>query len=192
MIQEHWLFENQLHLIGEIDKEIYYAAKGVDKYDPLPPKYLPRGYGGVAIIWKKDIDHLVKPLEDGRERIQAIEVNSNNIHKLLLVSVCMPATGSMEHQEEFYDTIDQLYEIWQKFHSSHQIIIGGDLNEDLNNQDKDTKRKKYLLKFIMDCGLTFTCSEKTFVKTNGEECSELDYFLQSNYKESSKTILSSL
>jgi len=62
LIQEHWLFENQLHLIGKIDKEIYYAAKGVDKYDPLPPKYLPRGYGGVAIIWKKDIDHLVKPL----------------------------------------------------------------------------------------------------------------------------------
>ena len=152
LIQEHCLFEHQLHLIGEIDQDIYYAAKGVDKYDPLPQKYLPRVYGGVAIIWKKDIDHQVKPLEDGRERIQAIEVNSNKTQKLLLVSVYMSATGSMEHQEESYDTIDQLYEIWQKFHSSHQIVIRGDLNEDLNNQDKDTKRKKYLLKFIMDCG----------------------------------------
>jgi hypothetical protein len=29
----------------------------VDEYDPLLPVSMPRGYGGVAIIWRKDIDH---------------------------------------------------------------------------------------------------------------------------------------
>jgi hypothetical protein len=29
---------------------------------------MPRGYGGVAIIWRKDIDHIIRPLEDGSEK----------------------------------------------------------------------------------------------------------------------------
>jgi hypothetical protein len=34
----------------------------VDINDPLLPVSLPRGYGGVAILWKKAIDHLVRTL----------------------------------------------------------------------------------------------------------------------------------
>jgi hypothetical protein len=33
----------------------------------------PRGYGDVAVIWKKEIHHLIKPCKDGNERIQCIE-----------------------------------------------------------------------------------------------------------------------
>jgi hypothetical protein len=56
--------------------------------------------------------------------------------------------------DEFYDCIDQLYEIYQKYQGTHKIIIGGDLNEDLNNE-KTNKRKKYLLDFIKECGLSY-------------------------------------
>ena len=42
--------------------------------------------------------------------------------------------------------------------------------------------KKYLLHFIKECGLSYDNSAKTFIKPNGEECSELYYFLHSiNY-----------
>ena len=41
-------------MFSEIHGEINYAGKGVDKYDPLLPVSMPRGYGGVAIIWRKD------------------------------------------------------------------------------------------------------------------------------------------
>jgi hypothetical protein len=47
----------QIHLFSEIHGEINYVGKGVDKYDPLLPVSMPRDYGGVAIIWRKDIDH---------------------------------------------------------------------------------------------------------------------------------------
>jgi exonuclease III len=77
LIQEHWLFQAQIHLFSEIHGEINYAGKGVDKYDPLPPVSMPRGYGGVAIIWRKDIDHILRPLEDGSEKIQCVEISCN-------------------------------------------------------------------------------------------------------------------
>ena len=36
---------------------------------------------------------------------------------------------------------------------------------------------------IKECGLSYDNSGKTFIKPNGEECSELDYFLHTiNYK----------
>jgi hypothetical protein len=49
----HWLFEFQLHLLGEIGADISYIGKVVDMNNNIQPTQLPRGYGGVAIIWKK-------------------------------------------------------------------------------------------------------------------------------------------
>jgi hypothetical protein len=43
-----------------LNKNINFVGKGVDKYNPVLPKSMPRGYGGVAIIWKENIDHLIK------------------------------------------------------------------------------------------------------------------------------------
>ena len=60
LIQEHWLFEAQINTIGDLNKNINFVGKGVDKYNPVLPKSMPRGYGGVAIIWRENIDHLIK------------------------------------------------------------------------------------------------------------------------------------
>ena len=177
MLQEHWLFQNQINLLGEVAQNINFVGKGVDKYNQLEPKYLPRGYGGVAILWSKNVDHVVKPLEDGKERIQAIEIKGKNEEYILLVSVYLPATGGKENITEFCETVDQMYEICQKYQKTHHIIFGGDLNEDLGNASKNSKRKQYLLNFIRECELHYTVRGKTFIRPNGEECSELDYFL---------------
>jgi exonuclease III len=90
-----------MHLLSEIHGEINYAGKGVDKYDPLLPVSMPRGYGGVAIIWRKDIDHIIRPLEDGSEKIQCVEISGNKDIKLLLISIYLPAKGSNNHITEF-------------------------------------------------------------------------------------------
>ena len=114
--------------------------------------------------------------------IQCVEINSNNDTNFLVASVYLPSKGSHDYIDEFYDCIDQLYEIYQKYQGTHKIIIGGDLNEDLNNE-KTNKRKTYLFGFIKECGFSYDISGKTFIKPNGEECSELDYFLHTiNYK----------
>ena len=49
------------------------TGKAVDTGDPMLPVQMPRGYGGSAILWKRTIDHLVRVLQDGGNRIQCVE-----------------------------------------------------------------------------------------------------------------------
>ena len=42
-IQEHWLFQAQLHLLGEINEHINYVVKGVDKNNLIIPICMSRG-----------------------------------------------------------------------------------------------------------------------------------------------------
>jgi hypothetical protein len=39
--------------LGEIGADISYIGKAVDVNNNIQPTQLPRGYGGVAILWKK-------------------------------------------------------------------------------------------------------------------------------------------
>jgi hypothetical protein len=55
-LQEHWLFDCQLNLLNEIHQQYTGVGKAVDSNDPITPLRMPRGYGGTAILWRKDID----------------------------------------------------------------------------------------------------------------------------------------
>lgn len=165
----------------------------MDINDPLLPISMPRGHGGVAIIWKKDIDHLVKPIQDGSEKIQAIEIQGTSGDCLLLISAYLPAKGSKNHELEYQECIDQLYELCQKYQESHKIIIGGDMNEDLNIQS-NTKRNQYLRDLILEAQLAYENTSKTFVNSFGQEVSEIDYFFH-NLKQgdhSKKSVIQNL
>lgn len=179
LIQEHWLFQCQIDMLGEIHQDLRYAAKGVDIYNELQPTKLPRGYGGVGILWHQDIDQAINIIEGGNERIQAVELLQDNNSPILIVSVYMPTGGGNEKTLEYQDTIDMIYELIQKYQPSHYIILGGDLNEDLTNNVQD-KRKQYLIEFIDECNLKWTSDRKTFINVNGIDCSEIDYFLIDN------------
>lgn len=63
----------------------------MDTGNPILPVQMPRGYGGVAALWRKDLDHLVVKLPDGGNRIQCIAIQGKK--PLLLVSVYMPCKG---------------------------------------------------------------------------------------------------
>jgi len=146
---------------------------------------MPRGYGGVAVIWKNEIDHLVRSIQDGSEKIQAVEIQGKSGDRLLLISVYLPAKGSKNHQIEYQDCVDQLYELYQKYRDSHTIVIGGDMNEDLNNPISN-KRNQYLLDFIRETQLAYNNSSTTFVNSMGQEASEIDYYLHNVKKENTQ------
>jgi hypothetical protein len=178
-------------LISEIHGEINYVGKGVDINDPLLPVSMPRGYGGIAVIWRKEIDHIIKPLEDGSEKIQCIEIHGNKNSRLQVISVYLPAKGSKNHVTEFQECIDEIYELIQKYGNTHKILIEGDLNEDLNNAS-GSKRNNYLREFINEGKLKFNNTSKTFINANGKECSEIDYFLHNLSTSSNKEVLDSI
>ena len=59
-IQEHWLFSIQLSNI-ETSFVFHYAySKAVDNNDPYPLTEKPRGYGGVSLLFCKNMDLKVK------------------------------------------------------------------------------------------------------------------------------------
>ena len=58
-----WLFDCQLDLLNEIHNDYIGIGKAVDSNDPIPPIQMPRGYGGVAILWKKELDSLITSLK---------------------------------------------------------------------------------------------------------------------------------
>ena len=92
-------------------------------------------YGGVAVLWNKNIDSCIKPISEGNERLQCIEFVQQPGRRLLIISAYFPTSSGKDCKLEFQEVIDQLYELYQKYHGTHEIIIGGDLNEDLSNQN---------------------------------------------------------
>jgi hypothetical protein len=60
----------------------------VDTYDEISGINLPRGKGGVSISWPCDITHIVKKIDEGNERIVAIEINADT--KICIICVYMP------------------------------------------------------------------------------------------------------
>jgi exonuclease III len=89
-----------------------------------------RGYGGVAILWSKCIDPLVKVFKEGNSRIQCIELKTNI--PILCISTYLPTKVENDRYEEYSECIDQIFEIIQKYQNSHEIVIGGDFNEDIS------------------------------------------------------------
>ena len=106
LLQEHWLFEFQLHLLGEIGADISYIGKAVDMNNNIQPTQLPRGYGGVAILWKKQDNNIIKQIPDGNERIQCVEFIDNFNKPLFIISAYLPTRGNYEvHVDVFMDCI---------------------------------------------------------------------------------------
>ena len=83
---------------------------------------MPRGYGGIAILWTDNIDHFVLPLTDGSERIQCIELSLPE-RKLIIVSVYLPTMGGRDSLMEFQECVDQISEIIEKYYNTHDILL---------------------------------------------------------------------
>ena len=177
-IQEHWLFNYQLKQMSLFDENVCGTGKAVDDSDPILPIQKPRGYGGVGILWRKSLDHLVTVLEDGSELIQCVRVKTAE-GLILIISVCMPSKGKGDNISEFQDCIlvYQIQEIIQKYYD-HFIFIGGDLNEDLT-LPSHSKRKEKLVRFIDEYTgkLSTVAVGPTFIHPNGKDCSTIDYFI---------------
>ena len=104
---------------------------------------MPCEYGGTAILWKKEIDHHVKAIPDGGNRIQCVQIKGTE--PLLLISVYMPCKGIADNSTDFIEVVDQLIYIMEPYSATHKVIVGGDLNEDLS-ASFSSSRMQYLKK----------------------------------------------
>ncbi|CAG2184522.1 unnamed protein product [Mytilus edulis] len=165
LLQEHWLFNCQIDNLNELHEHLNGIGKSVDDRDPITPVQMPRGYGGVGILWRKEMDSLITTLDIGNERIQCVEVRGDK-KKLLLVSVYLPCRGSNNNISELQECVDILYEIVQSFSGTHCILVGGDFNENIFIKSGLT-RNQYILDFMEECKFSAKEIGKTFIHSNG-------------------------
>ncbi|VDI56954.1 Hypothetical predicted protein [Mytilus galloprovincialis] len=173
-LEEHWLFKFKQDNIGELFNKTSWTCKSVDENNPIPPTQKPRGYGGVAILWKQHLDHLVEKINDGSERIICIKINVKP-KPILLICAYMPCRGSKQANEQFKECLDQLHEIILKYSDTCTPVLCGDWNCDLMKTTNKSARIKELEDFISSKKLMFKPTPLTFIHPNGNETSTIDY-----------------
>jgi hypothetical protein len=80
-IQEHFLWDFETDFLCKILPNFDNLTRCHDSNDPLDGSKLPRGQGGVSILWPKLWKSNIKKIQDGNERIIAITISSK--HKYL-------------------------------------------------------------------------------------------------------------
>lgn len=174
-IQEHWLFNFEQQKLHNIDTKFVAAAKSVDDDNLVSPFQKPRGYGGVAFLWKKSIDNNITLLPDGSERVICLELNTDPT-PCCLINGYLPCRGSYSN-DDYKATLDEIEEIILKYCDTHMILIMGDLNASLTKKPPSS-RDNLLIEFCRENDLmTDVPVADTFFHVNGVDSSQIDYFL---------------
>ena len=146
------------------------VAKSVDNEDPILPTHRPREYGGVAVVWNKKINHLIQPVTDGGCRIQTVTLNCPR--PILIVAVYLPAKGSPDDVDSYEECFDHLYEIFEKYSDSHDIVVGGDFNEYIYS-GHNSKRNRTFKTFLTEKDFIASSVGPTFINNAGMRCQKL-------------------
>ena len=175
-VQEHWLFTFQLSNFDNHFNTHYTYSKAVDAENPLPPTQKPRGYGGVAILYRKNLDFKVNKKIHGDSRIVVIEIQSNP--HLCICCVYMPSRnskGNSKADDSYQSCLDQIDEILKTYNRTHAVLIIGDLNASLV-QRKGNIQDLQLRAFVDSNSLkNQQCGIHTFSHPNKSDKAEIDY-----------------
>ena len=169
LLQETWLFSFQTKSIEEIFPQYKCICKCVDDDDPFVPYKAPRGYGGIAILYRKNLTG-ISIYQGNTERMITITQG-----ELAITNVYLPCRGSYSNQE-FYSEIDRLSEVCTQ-QCIRKHIIAGDFNVDVLKQDDG--RIKYFQTLMKSYQLEDKKSDKksTYFDKAGKFNSRIDYIL---------------
>ncbi|MEW8547538.1 MAG: reverse transcriptase family protein [Candidatus Thiodiazotropha sp.] len=177
-LQEHWLFTFQLADIENNFTSHLAYSKAVDEDSPLPPNQKPRGYGGVSILYRKNMDLKVRKLEHGENRMVVVEVQSEP--PLCICNVYMPcrnSKGNTRRDDNFQSCLDQIEEVLHIYQKSHIVLVVGDFNASLTENRSNIQDKQFK---AMVTSNSLICSQSglsTFFHPNKTDNAEIDYIL---------------
>ena len=175
-LQEHWLYRFEIDKLENSLKDFKVHAKCDDDYEPIQSFQRPRGKGGVAILWHKNIDKHVKTLDEGSERIVCVEISSDP--PTLLICSYLPTRGYKTSREEYIYQISILEAVVHKYQDTHNIVICSDCNASLL---RDSNWDEMLKNFVKNCALKDdNISDATFIHHANKAKSKIDYVLFSD------------
>ena len=165
LLQETWLYKFEHKLFKKILSDCQYHAVSAMNETELPRT--DRSEGGCAVLWKKNLEVSVTPINTNSPCLCADTMKSETI-KLLIMSVYMPTDdNSNDNYEEYGDVLYEISSILNQY-DEYDIVIGGDLNVDFsrNNSRNLTLFKQFLHLEDLECRTldiingNFTCVVK--------------------------------
>ena len=178
LIQETWLYNFESYLFNNILPGCQYHAKS--SMDESNVTRIGRPFGGLAVVWNKNLALSIIPVETASDRLCAVVIKSDN-QSIVLCNVYMPCDNNTDANFEIYG--DVLYEMLTLFelYRGYDFIIGGDFNVDFRRNES---RNLGLLKQFIDEEM-FTCvslqcpnTEFTYENNRGNK-SFIDHFIVS-------------
>ena len=134
LLQEHWLSDCQLSILGDIDSTfVFTGVSGFENKEVLKG----RPYGGCAILWRAALNVSVQIIPTGAGRISAVKLTSDKF-RLLLINVYMTCDdGSHLHVNEYADVLLKIDQLIVNNFDCH-CVIGGDYNVDFSRNSVNT------------------------------------------------------
>ena len=188
LLQETWLYNFEHKLFKKILPDCQYHA--VSAMDETEIQRTGRPAGGCAVIWKKNLEVSVTPINTNSPRICAVTMKSENT-KLLIMSVYMPNDdNSHSSYEEYGEVLYEISSIVEQY-DEYDIVIGGDLNVDFsrNNSRNLNLLKRFLHLEDLECR-TLDIINGNYTRVVSNSRSFLDHFILSkNIKYSNVQVL---
>ena len=182
-ISEHWLYKNDEYVLSHINSG--YSYYSVSDSDLTLPRTRRVGKGGVAFLWRKQLDQHITCLDVDDDRIIGIEYKVNTELSMYIFQVYFPcSTHSVNIYREYVDKIVDLYNLYS---NSGIVIFMGDFNGHLNSRrfhkSADT-RSMCLEKFLLDYNMVAvnaldlcTGAHTSFVSYSGTHESLIDHIM---------------
>ena len=129
-ISEHWLHDYDLHQLQNLHADFnVFSTCSPPQEDTVTctPRYI-RGNGGVAILWQKALDRIVRKLWDiSNDRLVAIQLL--NLHRpICLLAVYLPSRSG--GTDVFKDSLDYVDSVLGQLCLDNDVCILGDFNAD--------------------------------------------------------------
>ena len=133
VISEHWLHSFELNQLAVFHPEFnfYAASHPTDEDTTYCIPHTIRGQGGVAIAWRKSLNHLICKLPHISHRIVGIQLLTAS-RPTCLLSVYLPTRSGAT--DEFKEALDLLDATLGLYGLDNEVYILGDLNADLGTE----------------------------------------------------------
>lgn len=129
LMQEHWLYGYEKHMLGPMFPDCRYFAKSCDDTDPVTPHLHRKGHAGVAVLWKASVDDIVEVQErEGNDRIIVTLLGRSPGRQIAILNTYMPAGNGQADISKYEDMLDKICEITRKYVACSAVIWLGDLN----------------------------------------------------------------
>ena len=165
MLQETWLYSFEHKHFPKVIPNCQYNA--ISAMDEANVSRLGRPYGGVAILWNKNLKMSFIPITTSSDRVCAVNIKSNNFN-IIIVNVYMPNDNDSDENFNIYgDILCEISSVMNTYNDC-KFIIGGDFN--IDNKRIDSRNlalfNDFLLIEDMYCA-SFDIVDNNFTREGG-------------------------